>query len=152
MKACALRPRLVVVLAGLLTLLREASADCQSHCAYPCVELNGPLDVECGNCNAEDYSCYPGAPDFDTWKQRQDALRVGGGGGGGGMQMVSMDANGNQVAIPEDDGDEEKPIELTHKSMVMRDKFFNLASKKRTAEMGFDKFEYLLLIFSNDVF
>jgi hypothetical protein len=33
-------------------LVRRASADCEPHCSYPCGELNGPLNLECGDCTA----------------------------------------------------------------------------------------------------
>jgi hypothetical protein len=110
------------------------SAPCEPHCAYPCVELNGPLHIECGDCSAASGLCYPGADDFDTWKERADALR-------GGQVRASVDGYGNQgmVNAPVDDITvAEKPVELTHKSMVMRDQFYRIASPKRTEAFSFD--------------
>ena len=117
-------PRLVVV-ACVLGFARLASASCESHCAYPCGELNGPLHIECGDCKAETHRCYPGALDFDTWADRQAQI----------PQQVSFDENGNQV----DTDNPDAPVELTHKSMVMRDKYYAIASPKRTAD-DFAKF------------
>ena len=107
-------------------LVRRASADCEPHCSYPCGELNGPLNLECGDCTAASgFRCYPGAPDFDTWPERQP------------LQRQAVDAKGTQRVVSDD---EDAPIELTHKSMVLRDKKFVLAMKKRTEAYGFDKY------------
>lgn len=75
----------------------------------------------------------PGAPDFETWKERQEARNQM-------NEMVAVGADGNQGALSRMEDDENRPIELTEKSMVMRDKFFNIAFKKRTAEHDFAKF------------
>jgi len=53
------------------------------------------------------------------------------------LQQQAVDAMGTQRVASDD---EDEPIELTHKSMVLRDKKFVLAMKKRTEAYGFDKY------------
>lgn len=103
-------------------LVSFAHAACEDWCRWPCIELNGPLDIECADCSRETgYTCFPGAPDFETFPERMAARR---------NQQVAVGANGAASEM-----DLDAPIELTEKSMVMRDKYFNIVTSKRTAEL-----------------
>ena len=132
----ALVPRLLASVVCAMHMLDRASGACESHCRYPCIELNGPLNLECGDCNdADGYICYPGAPDFATWPDRNTQAREAS--MGGKPVQVAMGSSGTQHMINTDDPD--APIELTEKSMVMRDKFYAIATPKRKRE-DFEKF------------
>lgn len=101
-------------------------AACKEWCFDACTVLNGPVDQECDGCKQEDgYGCYPGALDYDTWKVRADAKKSAGA-VYRGTQQAAVTANGAAAPLPDD------VVELTHKSMVYRDKYYNIASRKRT--------------------
>eukprot|EP00966_Prymnesium_polylepis_P222552 5148767-Prymnesium_polylepis.1 len=39
------------------------------HCEHACIELNGDLQYECGDC-APAAQCHPGAIGFSEWQER----------------------------------------------------------------------------------
>lgn len=108
------RLRLLCVIAS----AHVVTSDCGDHCLYPCVELNGPLHVECADCSAEaGHLCYPGASDFDTWKERSEAK----------LQSTAVGAQGGaERGFTDPD-----TVELTHKSFVVTDKHYVLATPRR---------------------
>ena len=64
--------RRVCWLLVLASVLRDARAQpgapeptCEDWCSYPCTELNGNTEIECGACD-EELACHPGMPGFDS--------------------------------------------------------------------------------------
>ncbi len=63
----------------LASALRDARAQpspeptCEQWCSYPCTELNGNTEIECGACD-EEMACHPGEPGFDS--KARDAQRA----------------------------------------------------------------------------
>ena len=113
-----------LMLACFLPLPHLASAECEQWCTDSCSVLNGPLDRECDTCSQEEgYLCYPGAVDYDTWRVRHVAR----------TQRTIVDANGRVVQPNARVDDPDAPIERTHKSMVYREPYFNIAARKRDA-------------------
>jgi len=60
----------------LLVLVFIASVACQPRCEewckHACEELNGNVEMECGDCDTSDpvFTCHAEAPDFKSWKKR----------------------------------------------------------------------------------
>lgn len=72
----ATRFRGVALLVALSSYVPLTSTDCQPQCSRSCIELNGALEQECGDCVRETSGCYPGAHDFDTWKERSTSAHI----------------------------------------------------------------------------
>ena len=116
---------------GLLSVLacaRVVAAACEAQCAYPCVELNGPLHIECADCSAEKgHKCYPGAADFDTWSERSQTVQRAAVGAQGTIQRAAVGAQDERESRFQDSD----TVELTHKSFVVIDKHYVLAAPRR---------------------
>ena len=41
-------------------------AHCRAHCTHRCGELNGEVQIECSDCDGEEWRCRPGQPGFST--------------------------------------------------------------------------------------
>jgi len=54
-------------------LVPAALGGCEPHCDFPCVELNGDVTKECGDCPSSK-GCHSKAEGFSTWQSRR-ALR-----------------------------------------------------------------------------
>ena len=103
--------------------LALASATCEDWCTASCLELNGNVQRECGSCADDGQNhCFPGADGYDTWQERREAYVQ--------QQQVAVGANGQQI----DAVDADAPVELTSKSMVYGETYFQVASRKRSAE------------------
>jgi len=116
----------VIITAFLLQFAGLAAGACEKWCLDSCAVLNGPLYMECNDCSADEgYQCYPGAPDYDTWQERHAARKAQQGSAGGAGKGNAAGAGGGNPDV----------VELTHKSMVYRTHFFEIATPKRDVAM-----------------
>ena len=44
----------------------QTGMGCESHCFYPCIELNGDINRDCVNCSPE-HLCNPASEGWDAW-------------------------------------------------------------------------------------
>ena len=62
----------IAALVWLMCVSISGASACKDHCkSEPCVQFNGNLTEECGDCD-DTAACHPGAADFDTWHARRE--------------------------------------------------------------------------------
>jgi len=90
----------------LVSILVGALAACEPWCSHPCGELNGNVQLECGECDASD-KCWPGAPGFNDYdpeatrrKNRQAFRKVVVEADGDVQTQSAYGSHGNPIQFP----------------------------------------------------